>query len=159
MQKVKRTATTTVTVTVIVTVTQGHRIPSSWPVDAVTLRCSADSPEGFPPDPREELYKYTTPSTFKPTQWSCKGPFHPLHNLPSSIRCKNAAPALRLGQAVVPVAARTPLCRGTHREGYGWLVLRLFCCGCSAAGPPGSINQIPGECSISGDIRITPFYK
>lgn len=25
--------------------------------------------------------------------------------------------------------------------------------------PPGSLNQIPGECSISGDIRLTPFCK
>lgn len=25
--------------------------------------------------------------------------------------------------------------------------------------PPGSLNQIPGECSISGDIRFTPFYS
>lgn len=25
--------------------------------------------------------------------------------------------------------------------------------------PPGSINQIPGECVISGDIRGTPFYS
>ena len=24
--------------------------------------------------------------------------------------------------------------------------------------PEGSINQIPGECTISGDIRLTPFY-
>jgi len=25
--------------------------------------------------------------------------------------------------------------------------------------PPGSINQIPGECTIKGDIRFLPFYK
>lgn len=25
--------------------------------------------------------------------------------------------------------------------------------------PGGSINQIPGECTISGDVRITPFYS
>lgn len=24
--------------------------------------------------------------------------------------------------------------------------------------PPGSLNQIPGECTVSGDIRFTPFY-
>ena len=24
--------------------------------------------------------------------------------------------------------------------------------------PPGSINQIPGECTICGDCRVTPFY-
>eukprot|EP00959_Pyramimonas_sp_CCMP1952_P433539 9078716-Pyramimonas_sp.AAC.1 len=24
--------------------------------------------------------------------------------------------------------------------------------------PTGSVNQIPGEMSISGDLRITPFY-
>lgn len=24
--------------------------------------------------------------------------------------------------------------------------------------PPGSINIIPGECTISGDIRLSPFY-
>ena len=24
--------------------------------------------------------------------------------------------------------------------------------------PGGSVNQIPGECTISGDVRITPFY-
>lgn len=24
--------------------------------------------------------------------------------------------------------------------------------------PPGSVNQIPGECTVRGDIRITPFY-
>lgn len=25
--------------------------------------------------------------------------------------------------------------------------------------PPGSVNQIPSECEVSGDIRLTPFYK
>ncbi|MHC4821914.1 MAG: M20/M25/M40 family metallo-hydrolase, partial [Planctomycetota bacterium] len=25
--------------------------------------------------------------------------------------------------------------------------------------PEGSINQIPGECTIAGDIRLTPFYR
>ncbi|KAL0904882.1 hypothetical protein M5K25_027041 [Dendrobium thyrsiflorum] len=25
--------------------------------------------------------------------------------------------------------------------------------------PGGGINQIPGECSISGDVRLTPFYR
>uniref|UniRef100_A0A0D6R0C2 Acetylornithine deacetylase n=1 Tax=Araucaria cunninghamii TaxID=56994 RepID=A0A0D6R0C2_ARACU len=25
--------------------------------------------------------------------------------------------------------------------------------------PGGGINQIPGECTISGDVRLTPFYK
>jgi acetylornithine deacetylase len=25
--------------------------------------------------------------------------------------------------------------------------------------PKGGLNQIPGECTISGDIRLTPFYK
>ena len=25
--------------------------------------------------------------------------------------------------------------------------------------PKGSINQIPSECVISGDIRLTPFYE
>eukprot|EP00271_Cylindrocystis_brebissonii_P006292 TRINITY_DN189_c0_g1_i1.p1 TRINITY_DN189_c0_g1~~TRINITY_DN189_c0_g1_i1.p1 ORF type:complete len:435 (-),score=75.46 TRINITY_DN189_c0_g1_i1:458-1762(-) len=25
--------------------------------------------------------------------------------------------------------------------------------------PSGSVNQIPGECTISGDIRVTPFYN
>lgn len=25
--------------------------------------------------------------------------------------------------------------------------------------PPGTINIIPGECSISGDIRLSPFYS
>jgi len=25
--------------------------------------------------------------------------------------------------------------------------------------PPGAINQIPAECTIKGDIRLTPFYK
>jgi len=24
--------------------------------------------------------------------------------------------------------------------------------------PPGSTNQIPGECTVTGDIRLTPFY-
>ena len=24
--------------------------------------------------------------------------------------------------------------------------------------PPGSLNQIPGECTVAGDIRFTPFY-
>ena len=24
--------------------------------------------------------------------------------------------------------------------------------------PGGSVNQIPGECTVSGDVRITPFY-
>jgi len=26
------------------------------------------------------------------------------------------------------------------------------------ATPPGSINQIPGSCTVSGDMRLTPFY-
>uniref|UniRef100_A0A1S3CQ45 Peptidase M20 dimerisation domain-containing protein n=1 Tax=Cucumis melo TaxID=3656 RepID=A0A1S3CQ45_CUCME len=25
--------------------------------------------------------------------------------------------------------------------------------------PGGSVNQIPGECTIAGDVRLTPFYK
>jgi len=25
--------------------------------------------------------------------------------------------------------------------------------------PPGSLNQIPGQCTVSGDIRLTPFYN
>src|SRR5262249_4090967 len=25
--------------------------------------------------------------------------------------------------------------------------------------PEGSLNQIPGECMVSGDIRLTPFYR
>ena len=25
--------------------------------------------------------------------------------------------------------------------------------------PEGSLNQIPGECTIAGDIRLTPFYR
>jgi acetylornithine deacetylase len=25
--------------------------------------------------------------------------------------------------------------------------------------PEGSLNQIPGECTVSGDIRLTPFYR
>ncbi|KAH9302416.1 hypothetical protein KI387_013999, partial [Taxus chinensis] len=25
--------------------------------------------------------------------------------------------------------------------------------------PGGGINQIPGECTISGDVRLTPFYR
>jgi acetylornithine deacetylase len=25
--------------------------------------------------------------------------------------------------------------------------------------PPGSVNQIPGECVVRGDIRVTPFYR
>ncbi|KAK9144669.1 hypothetical protein Sjap_004572 [Stephania japonica] len=24
--------------------------------------------------------------------------------------------------------------------------------------PRGGVNQIPGECTISGDVRLTPFY-
>jgi acetylornithine deacetylase len=27
------------------------------------------------------------------------------------------------------------------------------------ATPPGSINQIPGSCTVSGDMRLTPFYN
>ncbi|KAJ3680660.1 hypothetical protein LUZ60_016938 [Juncus effusus] len=50
----------------------------------------------FPAHPKEEIYKFATPSTMKPTKWSYPG---------------------------------------------------------------GGINQIPGECTISGDIRLTPFYS
>ncbi|XP_072962035.1 acetylornithine deacetylase-like [Typha angustifolia] len=50
----------------------------------------------FPPLPQEEDYKYATPSTMKPTQWSY---------------------------------------------------------------PEGSVNQIPGKCEISGDVRLTAFYS
>ncbi|KAF7828566.1 acetylornithine deacetylase [Senna tora] len=49
----------------------------------------------YPPDPREKDYKFETPSTMKPTQWSY---------------------------------------------------------------PVGGINQIPGQCTIAGDVRLTPFY-
>lgn len=28
--------------------------------------------EDFPPHPKEEVYGFATPSTMKPTQWSCK---------------------------------------------------------------------------------------
>jgi len=27
------------------------------------------------------------------------------------------------------------------------------------ADPAGGINQIPGECTVSGDVRLTPFYE
>ncbi|XP_006352852.1 acetylornithine deacetylase-like [Solanum tuberosum] len=50
----------------------------------------------FPPHPKEQVYKFETPSTMKPTQW-----FY----------------------------------------------------------PGGGINQIPGECTVSGDVRLTPFYN
>ncbi|XP_042493614.1 acetylornithine deacetylase-like [Macadamia integrifolia] len=50
----------------------------------------------FPPHPKEQVYKFATPSTMKPTQWSYPG---------------------------------------------------------------GGINQIPYECTISGDVRLTPFYN
>ncbi|XP_055821086.1 acetylornithine deacetylase-like [Solanum dulcamara] len=50
----------------------------------------------FPPHPKEKVYKFETPSTMKPTQWSYPG---------------------------------------------------------------GGINQIPGECTIAGDVRLTPFYS
>ncbi|KAJ8512238.1 hypothetical protein OPV22_002672 [Ensete ventricosum] len=50
----------------------------------------------FPPHPKEEVYRFATPSTMKPTQWSYPG---------------------------------------------------------------GGINQIPAECTISGDVRLTPFYS
>ncbi|KAL9231200.1 hypothetical protein vseg_006457 [Gypsophila vaccaria] len=49
----------------------------------------------YPAHPKEELYRFATPSTMKPTQWSYPG---------------------------------------------------------------GGNNQIPGECTISGDVRLTPFY-
>lgn len=26
----------------------------------------------YPPHPKEQVYKFETPSTMKPTQWSCK---------------------------------------------------------------------------------------
>ncbi|GMH09219.1 hypothetical protein Nepgr_011059 [Nepenthes gracilis] len=50
----------------------------------------------FPPNSKEQIYGFATPSTMKPTQWSYPG---------------------------------------------------------------GGINQIPGECTISGDVRLTPFYS
>ncbi|KAJ4950490.1 hypothetical protein NE237_027322 [Protea cynaroides] len=50
----------------------------------------------FPPHPKEEVYKFATPSTMKPTQW-------------------------------------------------------IY--------PAGGVNQIPYECTISGDVRLTPFYN
>ncbi|CAK7356158.1 unnamed protein product [Dovyalis caffra] len=50
----------------------------------------------FPPHKEEQVYRFATPSTMKPTQW-----------------------------------------------GY----------------PGGGINQIPAECTIAGDIRLTPFYN
>ncbi|XP_043696286.1 acetylornithine deacetylase [Telopea speciosissima] len=49
----------------------------------------------FPPHPKEQVYKFATPSTMKPTQW-------------------------------------------------------IY--------PAGGVNQIPYECTISGDVRLTPFY-
>ncbi|KAJ4958757.1 hypothetical protein NE237_025868 [Protea cynaroides] len=50
----------------------------------------------FPPHPKEQVYKFATPSTIKPTQWSYPG---------------------------------------------------------------GGVNQIPYECTIAGDVRLTPFYN
>nr|CAB3447566.1 unnamed protein product [Digitaria exilis] len=50
----------------------------------------------FPPHEKEKVYKFSTPSTMKPTKWSYPG---------------------------------------------------------------GGLTQIPGECTISGDIRLTPFYS
>ncbi|KAK9120731.1 hypothetical protein Syun_018348 [Stephania yunnanensis] len=52
--------------------------------------------EDFPPHPKEQEYKFETPSTMKPTQWSYPG---------------------------------------------------------------GGINQIPADCTIFGDVRLTPFYE
>ncbi|KAH0901479.1 LOW QUALITY PROTEIN: hypothetical protein HID58_040982 [Brassica napus] len=70
----------------------------------------------FPPHPQEKVYGFATPSTMKPTQWSCKflsNDFQMLCLLNSN---------------------------------------RIF------ADPGGGINQIPGECTVSGDVRLTPFY-
>ncbi|KAL0687568.1 hypothetical protein Bca4012_087245 [Brassica carinata] len=71
----------------------------------------------FPPHPQEKVYGFATPSTMKPTQWSCKflsNDFQMLCLLNSN---------------------------------------RIF------ADPGGGINQIPGECTVSGDVSVKEVMK
>ncbi|KAG7036186.1 Acetylornithine deacetylase [Cucurbita argyrosperma subsp. argyrosperma] len=84
--------------------TTGHLFHSGLPnkaINALELAMDALKPiqlnfyKDFPPHPKEQEYKFETPSTMKPTQWSYPG---------------------------------------------------------------GGLNQIPGECSLAGDVRLTPFY-
>lgn len=35
----------------------------------------------FPPHEKEKVYKFATPSTMKPTKWSCKANLHLFSNL------------------------------------------------------------------------------
>ena len=72
----------------------------------------------FPPHPKEQVYGFATPSTMKPTQWSCKFP------------CLYWQ------------------CWG-KRKSLSFYHVQFF-----IADPGGGINQIPAECTISGDVRF-----
>ncbi|CAK9309477.1 unnamed protein product [Citrullus colocynthis] len=85
--------------------TTGKLFHSGMPdkaINALELAMDALKPiqlsfyKDFPADPKEAAYKFTIPSTMKPTQWNYPG---------------------------------------------------------------GGINQIPGESTIAGDVRLTPFYE
>jgi len=77
----------------------------------------------FPPHPKEQVYGFATPSTMKPTQWSCK--FFCLY---------------------WKVMGEKKIVSLYHAQ--------IF-----IADPGGGINQIPAECTISGDVRFIIFPK
>ncbi len=94
----------------------------------------------FPAHPDEVLYRYACPSSMKPTQINVpKGSIN-------QVLCIRGFIALWLYRCVV-----VSLCR--------CVVVSL--CSCATGVPTTFLLcvQIPGECTISGDVRLTPFYK
>lgn len=82
----------------------------------------------FPPHPKEQVYGFATPSTMKPTQWTCKFS-------EKKMRKKKKHLYLVIFQ--------------NHLNFFSPFI----------SDPGGGINQIPLDCTISGDVRLTPFYK
>lgn len=76
----------------------------------------------FPPHKEEQVYGFATPSTMKPTQWSCK-----FVSVGNDLLWKENA----------------------------LIYVSIFI----VADPGGGINQIPAECTISGDVRFITLYR
>jgi acetylornithine deacetylase len=110
-----------------------------------------------------------------PLYWLDSADIHPTVGCGSMVAWKLTAHGKR-GHSGLPQNAINPLLIATHALDYLLKQFhhdfpkhaqeQLYGYECPStmkptmwAHPPGSVNQIPSECDISGDIRLTPFYK
>ncbi|GJT97403.1 acetylornithine deacetylase [Tanacetum coccineum] len=122
----------------------------------------------FPTRPKEQVYDFATPSTMKPTQWTwlSTGSIAPTHDLgfdlpPTVAATKNPTSKIVYdeynheryppGDPCKRAFAYFVLTGGSRPRKH--LFLQIF------SDPGGGINQIPFDCTISGDVRLTPFYN